>query len=1329
MSRWMLVGKGLAVVAAGSGLILGEARAAATVTGSSSSTAYTVSSADLLQTELRFVESTLALYGEGSFLNGTLETLTDGSAVISSADRRMDSYALAGGSVIYTLNTSLHPSGYDITSISTYSGWQDSGRDNQRYEVSFRMVGSSTFGNAITVSYTGTVSQTRVNITDVNVAGVEAIRFVFLSQENGGVGYKELDVFGAASSNSYTVTGASGSEAYVVASGDVLQTSLSATASNLLFFTENGFTNASAAALADGAFGSAGKAEGTCCITNGSITYMLDTASAPAGYLISEVHSYSGWDDNTRDDQRYTVSFRKAGGSQFTDAIAVDYTGTVSQAHVGITGLSIAHVEAVRFTFSAAQESGGAGYKELDVIGTPSVFTNVARLASTPQLIVSNAAANVRIIEGEGTPQTVALGAAVTVIDTLTHSATGGVVTLDPAGQTLAVNGLFTQPDAGGLTLGSGSNNGTLRSAGDGLSIGVAGTNGVTVLSAITNGSFSSSLIKSGTGLLTLGSLNTYSGDTVVNAGTLRLAGSGSLGGGALRVNDGKLQLNGGTAYPKREMVFTNAVIEQTAGTLRSDRNILVQNATLNLSGGTSYVTLDHVLGWKGTNTAVTLSGSHSANWRNVRFEAGTVTMNLQTGGVLYASRVTSVNAAGTLRFDGGTLGVSAQDLTQPTSTWANVNSGSLSLFVKDGGAILDTTYGSAVLRLPLLREGNSLGGLTKTGANTLTLASPCFYAGNTLIAAGTLKVLPLSLVVNSGFEMPALGVGGYSYLDSDGLYGGWTMSNNARAGIARSGSPWVTTAPEGVQIGFLQMSSYIKQTVDIPRAGTYQLAFSAAARPNYLGADRVEFKIDGTAVAAWETNAFNNSGLFSTYTTNLSFTAGPHEISFVGLTPDGADRATAIDNVQLIGMGVPLQRGALPTTTRLTVAAGATLDLNGACQTVAELNGGGQIVNTTSTNVLLTVGGNDASTSFTGTVKGAVSFIKTGNGTLTLSGVNTYSNKTVIQAGTVRLLAPLAALANAGFEQPAMGDAGWSYLTGDGVSGGWTMSASGAGIARDDYPQGYPWTRNVPEGTQACFLQRTSFIKQTVAIPYTGVFRLSFSAANRPGNGADRVELKIDNTTVVTWETNLFTTGGVFFNYATNLALTAGNREISFVGSSPDGADRATAIDDVRLEWAADFLPSTLPSPTELEIASGATLDLNGTLLTLTGLSGGGSITNGSAVIDGTIAPGGTNVIGTLTLPASASLSGVLLIDVAAAGTSDCLQVQGALELSGLTLQIQDAELLRSSEPYVIATCAPGGLTGRFIATNLGTRRAVCYDNAAGRVLLINRGTLITLH
>jgi hypothetical protein len=117
-----------------------------------------------------------------------------------------------------------------------------------------------------------------------------------------------------------------------------------------------------------------------------------------------------------------------------------------------------------------------------------------------------------------------------------------------------------------------------------------------------------------------------------------------------------------------------------------------------------------------------------------------------------------------------------------------------------------------------------------------------------------------------------------------------------------------------------------------------------------------------------------------------------------------------------------------------------------------------------------------------------------------------------------------------------------------------------------------------------------------------------------------------------------------------------------------------------------------SLPEGAAVTVSTGAGVDLNGCAQTVAGLAGGGLVTNGTLTVNGTIAPGGAETIGTLTLAAASTLSGTLLIDLAADGTGDRLAVQGSLDLSGLTLEIEDPSLFRNDKTYVIVSSRRAG-------------------------------------
>ena len=96
------------------------------------------------------------------------------------------------------------------------------------------------------------------------------------------------------------------------------------------------------------------------------------------------------------------------------------------------------------------------------------------------------------------------------------------------------------------------------------------------------------------------------------------------------------------------------------------------------------------------------------------------------------------------------------------------------------------------------------------------------------------------------------------------------------------------------------------------------------------------------------------------------------------------------------------LQAGAANTfspASALNVAAGATLALNNFNQTVGSLAGAGSV---TLGSATLTAGGNNTSTTFSGIIGGSGGLTKVGTGTLILSGANTYTGATNVNAGVL---------------------------------------------------------------------------------------------------------------------------------------------------------------------------------------------------------------------------------------------------------------------------------------------------------------------------------------
>ncbi|WP_254509681.1 PA14 domain-containing protein [Anatilimnocola floriformis] len=186
--------------------VVGGATAPGVLTNQSGASAFTVLDNDLLTGITPVITGNTLQGQEGTSSNPA--TLTNGTYGPAGAAGNLATFASQavsisnGTTLTYNLDTATYPLGYDISSIAVYAGWQDNGRDNQDYTVQYSLVGSpGTFTDFIpTVSFAPgnpPNGQTAINSpTGFLQTGVAAIRFVFGNQENGYVGYRELDVTG-----------------------------------------------------------------------------------------------------------------------------------------------------------------------------------------------------------------------------------------------------------------------------------------------------------------------------------------------------------------------------------------------------------------------------------------------------------------------------------------------------------------------------------------------------------------------------------------------------------------------------------------------------------------------------------------------------------------------------------------------------------------------------------------------------------------------------------------------------------------------------------------------------------------------------------------------------------------------------------------------------------------------------------------------------------------------------------------------------------------------------------------------------------------------------
>jgi len=348
-------------------------------------------------------------------------------------------------------------------------------------------------------------------------------------------------------------------------------------------------------------------------------------------------------------------------------------------------------------------------------------------------------------------------------------------------------------------------------------------------------------------------------------------------------------------------------------------------------------------------------------------------------------------------------------------------------------------------------------GNLTKAGAGILTLAGNNTYSGATIISNGTIAISSAAnLGGTSGITFNS-SQNGTLYLTADGITLNKALTQNAPGNYqidAGNTGTFGSSITGGGQFrkegdGTIVLSSgYGASGKLVVNAGTVIFGASSYGSANMdvlagtlnlggnnltvstvltLGTNSTAGTITGAGILTVNSlidarRGTINANLAGTAaltksTTELVTLSGTSSNTYSGLTTVSAgeldlNKSAGVDAITAGGLSI--SAGAIvklladyQINKNADITANGTLDLAGHNESFDSLNGSGRVDNSVGGANTLTVGTNNGNFTFSGVIQntsGTLTFVKVGTGRGTLSGNNTYSGDTIINAGTLAL-------------------------------------------------------------------------------------------------------------------------------------------------------------------------------------------------------------------------------------------------------------------------------------------------------------------------------------
>ncbi|MDN7421330.1 autotransporter domain-containing protein [Burkholderia dolosa] len=803
-------------------------------------------------------------------------------------------------------------------------------------------------------------------------------------------------------------------------------------------------------------------------------------------------------------------------------------------------------------------------------------------------------------------------------------------------------------------------------------------------------------------GTETLGGHNTYDGATIINAGTLALAGTGSIAQSAGVVDNGTLDISGTTNGASITALAGSGTVQLGSQSLTLTNASGTFSGTIAGSGGVVLTGGSQTLTGTNSYTGGTTIGAGATLRIGAAGTAGSIAGNVTDNGTLAFNRIDNVSFDGAI---GGTGSVEQDGTGTLTLTGSNsysggtvVRAGTLSLMTSDaaGSGAITLADGTTLRFAAGLTVGNDLiidgattlaldsgvtvesGAISGAGSYTLTGGGTLRLTGDNSHFTGLMGLAGVTVELGSN---TALGTSGLMLSGNNTLVydTGVSISNSM---LLQSGAQLVASVGENAQA---TQRGAITGSGSLTKAGAGTLTLTGSN--TYSGQTTIDagtLALAGTGSIAQSAGVVDNGTLDISGTTNgasITTLAGSGAVQ-LGSQSLRLTNASGTFSGTIAGSGGVVLTGGSQTLTGANSYTGGTTIGAGATLRIGAAGTAGSIAGNVTDNGTLAFNRID-NVSFDGAIGGTGSVEQDGTGTLTLTGSNSYSGGTALQAGTL-------VVGNGN----ALGSGTVS------MSAGTTLRFGGSyTVANTITVSGDP-TLDVGSGTIVTLAGAITDGQQAGDIVKTGIGTLVTTAANTYSGGTTIAAgtLQIgDGGTGGSIVGNVVDNGTLAFDRSTDLAFTG---TISGAGTLDKlGGNTLTLTNDSSaFSGTTTIAAGTLSVDGKLggmlSVGAGATLAGSGTV---------GSVRLASGA---TLSPGGAGRTAALSMAGNLTLmpGSTYWVDALPSGASDTVHVAGTATLNGGSVTVHAGDGTWNANTRYLLLDAAGGLTGSFgtVDTNL---------------------------